>query len=319
VHAHPDLLVGLANPDDAAVYRLNDEQAIICTLDFFPPVVDDPYQFGQIAAANALSDVYAMGGEPLLALNLAGFPEELPMEILAEIFRGGADKVAEAGAVVAGGHTVTDEEPKYGLSVVGLIHPSKVLTKSGAKPGDILVLTKPIGTGVITTALKKDLLKANAHLEAAVASMCRLNRQAARLLQEAGVTACTDITGFGLLGHGSEMAGQGKVSFELWAEAVPVLPGAEEYAWEGIAPGGLRRNRDYLLGNGLVTVDEDVRPERATLLFDPQTSGGLLAAVAPDRVTHLLEQCQKAEQPCWVIGRVIPGKGLHVSSQATIP
>ena len=212
-------MVGLTAPDDAAVYRMSDDQAIISTADFFPPIVDDPYTFGQIAAANALSDVYAMGGEPLFALNLAGFPDNLDLDILSRIFLGGADKVLEAGAVIAGGHTVTDEEPKYGLSVTGQVHPDRIFTKAGAQPGDILVLTKPIGTGVITTAHKRDCVEP-AHLVEAVASMCRLNGGASRLLQQFTVHACTDVTGYGLLGHAMEMARHGNVRFEFAAQAI---------------------------------------------------------------------------------------------------
>ena len=241
---------------------MNDEQAIISTADFFPPVVDDPYTFGQIAAANALSDVYAMGGEPLFALNLAGFPDNLDLDILSRIFLGGADKVQEAGAVIAGGHTVTDEEPKYGLSVTGQVHPDRIFTKAGAQPGDILVLTKPIGTGVITTAHKRDCVE-SAHLEEAVASMCRLNGGAARLLQQFTIHACTDVTGYGLLGHAMEMARHGNVRFEFAAQAIPLLNGALAYARDDVVPGGLDRNRDFLLDEGLLTLEADIPPALA--------------------------------------------------------
>src|SRR5215469_1640861 len=216
----PDLLVGLGSADDAAVYRINDEQAIVATTDFFPPVVDDPFSFGAIAAANALSDIYAMGGKPLFCLNLVGFPDDLDSSILTDILRGGADKVRESGALIAGGHTVTDHEPKYGLAAIGLVHPLQVWTKGGARPGDVLLLTKPVGTGVVTTALKHEDA-AEADVAAAVASMMTLNGAAAEALRQVGsVHACTDITGFGLLGHALEMAEQSGVSLAVRAGAM---------------------------------------------------------------------------------------------------
>ena len=306
-------MVGLTAPDDAAVYRMNDEQAIISTADFFPPVVDDPYAFGQIAAANALSDVYAMGGEPLFALNLAGFPDNLDLDILSRIFLGGADKVQEAGAVIAGGHTVTDEEPKYGLSVTGQVHPERIFTKAGAQPGDILVLTKPIGTGVITTAHKRDCVEHD-HLEEAVASMCRLNGGAARLLQQFTVHACTDVTGYGLLGHAMEMARHGNVRFKIAAQAVPLLSGAPAYARDDVVPGGLDRNRDFLLDEGLLALEADIPSALSALLFDPQTSGGLLAAVPPKDQAQLEEAFRAANEPLWIIGTVSDGSGITVTS-----
>ncbi len=305
--------MGLAAPDDAAVYRMNDEQAIISTADFFPPVVDDPYAFGQIAAANALSDVYAMGGEPLFALNLAGFPDNLDLDILSRIFQGGADKVLEAGAVIAGGHTVTDEEPKYGLSVTGQVHPDRIFTKAGAQPGDILVLTKPIGTGVITTAHKRDCVEP-AHLEEAVASMCRLNGGAARLFQQFTIHACTDVTGYGLLGHAMEMARHGNVRFEFAAQAIPLLNGALAYARDDVVPGGLDRNRDFLLDEGLLALVAEIPSALSALLFDPQTSGGLLAAVPPQDQAQLEEAFRTANEPLWIIGSVTEGSGITVTS-----
>ena len=305
--------MGLAAPDDAAVYRMNDEQAIISTADFFPPVVDDPYAFGQIAAANALSDVYAMGGEPLFALNLAGFPDNLDLDILSRIFQGGADKVQEAGAVIAGGHTVTDEEPKYGLAVTGQVHPERIFTKSGAQPGDILVLTKPIGTGVITTAHKRDCVEP-AHLVEAVAGMCRLNGGASRLLQQFTIHACTDVTGYGLLGHAMEMARHGNVRFEFAAQAIPLLNGALAYARDDVVPGGLDRNRAFLLDEGLLTLEAEIPPALSALLFDPQTSGGLLAAVPPQDQAQLEEAFRTANEPLWIIGSVSEGSGITVTS-----
>ena len=306
-----NLLVGLTAPDDAAVYRISDEQAIISTADFFPPVVDDPYAYGQIAAANALSDVYAMGGEPLFALNLAGFPDDLDLDILGRIFQGGADNVIAAGAVIAGGHTVTDEEPKYGLAVTGHVHPDRIFTKAGAEPGDLLVLTKPIGTGVITTAHKRDCVGPT-HLEEAIASMCRLNGGAARLFRQFTIHACTDVTGYGLLGHAMEMARHGNVRFAINPQAVPLLSGALGYARDDVVPGGLDRNRAHLESEGLLTLEEETPPELAALLFDPQTSGGLLAAVPLQAKADLERAFAAANEPFWFIGTVCEGAGITV-------
>jgi selenide,water dikinase len=312
----PDLLIGLDTADDGAVYRLGSDTALIQTVDFFPPIVDDPYTFGAVAAANALSDIYAMGGEPFLALAIAGFPRELPHEIIRQIFRGGADKAGEAGVIVAGGHTVVDEEPKYGLVVTGRAHPDSLLRKDGARPGDVLYLTKPVGTGVITTAHKNDAVQA-AHLDAAVAWMLRLNGAAARLLRTLPVQAATDITGFGLLGHAHEMAAAAGVRFEVVAADIPLLAGAYDYAAADFLPGGQERNRDYLIapadGGARVTVDADVDPLLAELLFDPQTSGGLLFA-APAAATERVEAAfAAADHPLWRIGHVQPGANVHVS------
>src|SRR5829696_8157652 len=227
-HTHPNLIVGLAPGDDAAVYLINESQAIVQTVDFFPPIVDDPYTFGAIAAANSMSDVYAMGAEVALALNIVAFPTDLDKAILTAILQGGGDKVREANAVIGGGHTVTDPEPKYGLCVTGLADPRQIMSKAGARPGDRLLLTKPLGTGVITTAAKNDHAQP-AHMQAAVDSMLRLNGPASRVFRWAGVRACTDITGFGLLGHASEMAQAGGVTFRIEAEAVPLMEGALDY------------------------------------------------------------------------------------------
>lgn len=303
---YPDLLVGLAAPDDAAVYRLNEAQAIVTTADFFPPVVDDYYDFGAIAAANALSDVYAVGGEPLLAINLVAFPDGMNLEILAEILRGGAEKVREAGAVIAGGHTVTDKEPKYGLSVTGVVHPDRMVKKSGARPGDRLVLTKPLGTGVITTALKNGKAKPE-DVEAAVASMSRLNREASHAAREAGVHAMTDITGYSLLGHAHEMAHLSGVNLAIDFERLPWLPGAQAYAAQGLSPGGTDRNRDYF--RKWIGFESSMSETNEHLLFDPQTSGGLLIAVAPEKVDHLTEALLKAGDYGAVIGEVREGDG----------
>ena len=236
---YPNLLVGLEVSDDAAVYRVSDELAIILTVDFFAPVVDDPYDYGAIAAANAMSDVYAMGGEVVLALNVCGFPIDLPVEMVSEILRGGAEKVAEAGGALAGGHTVIDKEPKYGLAVMGFVHPDHIATKAGAKAGDVLILTKPLGVGIIAAALKREIARSD-HVRAAVEVMKTLNRKAAQLMQRVGVDAVTDITGFALLGHTQEMAEKSKVGIHLDVESLPFLEGASEYAQEQVFPAGAR-------------------------------------------------------------------------------
>ena len=309
--AAPDLLVGLGAADDAAVYRLNDEQAIVATVDFFPPVVDDPYTFGAIAATNALSDLYAMGATPLLCLNLVTFPESLDQAILTEIMRGGAEKVREAGAVIAGGHSVIDDEPKYGLAAIGVVHPARVRTKGGARPGDVLLLTKPLGTGVITTALKHEVAS-EAHVAAAVASMTTLNAAAARALGTLGdgLHACTDVTGFSLLGHAWEMASQSGVAFRFSASRLPLLPGAREYAAAGETPGGTDRNRRSVGEH--VTWAEDVSDVDRLLLLDPQTSGGLLAAVAGEAAEQAIQVLAEAGVSATLIGEVGEGAGLVV-------
>ena len=307
VDAASDLLVGLGRADDAAVYRLNDEQAIVATTDFFPPVVDDPYAFGAIAAANALSDIYAMGGNPLFCLNLVGFPDDLDPEILSEILRGGAEKVREAGALIAGGHSVTDHEPKYGLAAIGLVHPARIFTKGGARPGDRLLLTKPIGTGVITTAAKAEQA-AEDDLSEAIASMMRLNGPAMRALRslDSDLRACTDITGYGLLGHGWEMAEQSGVAFHIDADAVPLLAGARSYAAGGFIPGGTARNRAAVEPH--VRWAEHVDEVTRTLLCDPQTSGGLFAAVAPEAVERALAALAEAGVSAAAVGHVESGQ-----------
>jgi selenide,water dikinase len=308
---HPELLVGLSVSDDAAVYKLNEEVAVIQTLDFFPPVVDDPYDYGAIAAANAMGDVYAMGGEVVLALNISAFPQDLPAEITAEILRGGAEKVAEAGGVLAGGHTIDDDEPKYGLSVMGQVHPDQVWTKAAARPGDVLVLTKPLGVGIITTALKADVV-ARPHVAAAVESMKTLNREAARLLQRVGVHAVTDVTGFALLGHGYEMAEKSGVQLRFYVGRIPFLDGAREYADMRLFPGGTCSNeRAY---EHAVTFAPGIEEEVQQLLYTPETSGGLLAAVPPGKLKELTALFDAAGHPCWVIGEVRAGKGVQVVS-----
>jgi selenide,water dikinase len=302
--------VGLEVSDDAAVYQINDQVAVIQTLDFFPPVVDDPYDFGAIAAANGMSDVYAMGGEVVLALNICAFPVDLPLEVIAEILRGGAEKVAEAGGVIAGGHTLNDKEPKYGLSVMGLVHPDRVLTKAGARPGDVLVLTKPLGVGIITTALKGQAADP-AHVAAAVESMKRLNRQAARVIQQVGVHACTDVTGFALLGHAYEMAEKSGVQLRFHLERLPFLAGALQYAEQQLFPGGTSNNqRAY---EHAVRFGPGISEEMQWLLYTPETSGGLLVAVPPERLDTLTGLFADAGHPCWVVGDVVEGEGVKVA------
>jgi selenide, water dikinase len=307
---YPALLVGLEAPDDAAVYRLDAERAVISTVDFFPPVVDDAYSFGAIAAANALSDIYAMGGEPLMAINLVAFPDGLDMTVLSNILRGGSDKVKEAGAVIAGGHTVSDKEPKYGLAVTGIIHPDRIVTKGGARVGDKLILTKALGTGVITTALKNSQAQTE-HVERAVASMTRLNRESARLADSFRVHAMTDVTGYSLLGHGHEMAHLAEVDFRIGFQNLHWLPGAHLYAEQDFFPGGTWRNKDYF--EQWIQFDHDISEAGQLLLFDPQTSGGLLMATAPERASELLMALSAAGEIASIIGDVIPGNGrIHV-------
>ena len=284
---HPDLLVGPATGDDAAVYRLSDDVAVVQTVDFFPPIVDDPYAFGEIAVANALSDVYAMGGRPLLGLNIVAFPADVSKDILVQILRGGASKAQEAGVLVAGGHTVDDEEPKYGMAVTGILRPGTQVTNAGARPGDTLVLTKPIGTGIITTAGKQDDIGPEA-LRGAVDTMRTLNHDASHAMVETGVNACVDVTGFGLVGHLLGMLRASGAGADISLGNMPVLDGARELVDRGVAPGGTRRNlsssdRDVAWGQG---IDEAAM----LLLCDAQTSGGLLISVAPERLDRLLEE-----------------------------
>ena len=298
------LLVGTETSDDAAVYKISEELAVIQTVDFFTPVTDDPYLFGQIAAANALSDVYAMGGEPKLALNLAAFPNCLDTEILGEILRGGADKVMEAGAVLAGGHTISDNEPKYGLCVTGFVHPKKMWKNCGAEPGDLLVLTKPLGSGILSTAEKGGIIREAEHLEA-VKTMTTLNKYAAELAKEFQVHCCTDITGFGLAGHAMEMAKGSKKTFVIYAEKLPVLSGAREYAEMGLIPAGAYRNREFLEKD----MESRISGWREDLLFDPQTSGGLLLAMPPEDAAGLMGRLSGLELPSAVVGEVTEEKG----------
>jgi selenide,water dikinase len=305
-----NLLVGPETSDDAAVYRISDDLALIVTVDFFTPMVDDPYLFGQIAAANALSDIYAMGGKPLLALNVACFPNCLPREDISGILRGGADKVIEAGAVIGGGHTVQDDEPKYGLAAIGLAHPGEVLSNATARTGDLLVLTKPLGTGVINTAIKGGLAGEDAY-RAAVEQMKTLNKEAALVVKEVGAAACTDITGFGFLGHGSEMARASGVSMVIDSSSVPVLPEALAFARMGLLPAGAYDNRRFLERE--VVFEPGVALEMQDILFDPQTSGGLFVAVAPDKAGEMVRK-MRANGVCeaTVVGRVVAAEGYRI-------
>jgi selenide,water dikinase len=306
---YPNLLVGLEVSDDAAVYRIDDEVAVIQTVDFFTPVVDDAYDYGAIAAANAMSDVYAMGGEVTLALNVCGFPPELPPEIVGEILRGGAEKVAEAGGALAGGHTIDAKEPTYGLAVMGLVHPDRVWTKGGARPGDALVLTKPLGVGIVTTALKGEVANP-VHVAEAVESMKRLNRDAARLIGQVGPHACTDVTGFALLGHACEMAERGSVRLRFFFDKLPFVDGAVSYAEDNLFPGGSCNNQRAYESH--VDFAPGLSEETRLLLFTPETSGGLLAAVSPEKLDALLTLFAEARRPCWVVGEVTEGQGIVV-------
>ncbi len=306
---YPNLLVGLGEPDDAAVWQLDEQRALVITTDFFTPVVDDPYDYGAIAAANSLSDVYAMGGTPFLALNVAALPPDLPTEVSSEILRGGAEKAREAGVVIAGGHTVQDKEPKYGLIVVGFVHPQQMITKGGARPGDVLVLSKPLGFGTITTALKQDKVNYD-DLAEAVGWMKRLNKAASELAVEFGVRGGTDVTGFSLLGHGWEMAQASGVGLRIFAERVPILAGARRTAEQWLFPGGAADNRLYFTSH--IRFAPHMTEETMMLLFDPQTSGGLLLAVPPKHVDSLLQRASERGQEFWVVGEVIEGNSIEV-------
>ncbi len=302
--------MGLTGPDDAAVWKLDDTRALVVTTDFFTPVVDDAYDYGAIAAANSLSDVYAMGGYPFLALNIAALPPDLPVEISAEILRGGAEKAREAGVVVAGGHTVKDQEPKYGLVVIGFVDPHKMLTKSGLQVGDVLVLTKPLGFGVTTTALKEQKA-ATKDVEEAVGWMTRLNREAGLLAQEFSLRGGTDVTGYGLLGHGLELAQASGVSICFEFSKIPFISGAQKYAEGGFFPGGGFDNKAHYESN--VRFTGSLNEASEMLLFDPQTSGGLLLGVPHEKLNMFEARARELGQPIWVIGRVEPGNGIEVT------
>ena len=302
-----DLLVGLDPSDDAAVYRLDDDTALVFTVDFFPPVVDDPHTFGRIAATNALNDVFAMGGTPLLALSVTAFPEELPTKMLGEILAGAAETTRTAGAILAGGHTIRDDEPKYGLAVVGTVHPDGVWRKSDARPGDGVYLTKPLGTGLVLQAAREARAPDGA-LEAATEAMVELNREAAKALRPFEPHAVTDVTGFGLLGHAHEVAVRSEVRLELDAGAVPALPGALEVAEQGIRTGGDRRNREF----AGPFVESTTAPALEALAYDPQTAGGLLFTLPAERRVVLEAAFVAAGLRVWAIGRVTTGSGVSL-------
>jgi selenide,water dikinase len=300
--SHPDLLVGFNKADDAGIFRISPTQALVQTVDFFPPIVDDPYWFGQIAAANALSDIFAMGGRPLTALNIVGFPiGTLPTWVLTEILRGGNDKITEAGAVVVGGHSIKDKELKYGVSVTGIIDIDKVLTNSGAKVGDQLFLTKRLGTGIITTGIKRDAVDAKLADEV-IASMAALNRTASELALEHSAHAATDITGFGLLGHALEMANGSGVTIKIFAGKLPLLPRVLELAAAGMIPGGANDNREFVQPS--VKIKDGLDKNLEAVLFDPQTSGGLLIAITPDRAESMKSELSQAGLCAEIIGQV---------------
>jgi selenide, water dikinase len=301
----PNVLVGFDHADDAGVYQLTPETALVQTVDFFTPVVDDPYTFGQIAATNALSDIYAMGGRPLTALAMVCFPEKADLAILERILAGGLSKMIEAGCTVIGGHSIRDEETKFGYAVTGLIDPQKVLANQGAKPGDALILTKALGTGVISTAIKKGAARQE-WIDVAVASMTTLNKQAAELISSKGyeVHALTDVTGFGLIGHAREMALASNVALRLFSQNVPILPGALDCAAAGYIPGGLKANREF--AECVVGYEVSISEEMKALLFDPQTAGGLLISVAPDDEEELVLDLTDLNLPAAYIGNIEP-------------
>ena len=305
VRQDPNLLVGFDRSDDASVYKLSEDLALVQTVDFFPPIADDPYLFGQIAAANALSDVYAMGGEPKLCLNIMAVPKDMPPETVHQLLRGGYDKVYEAGALITGGHSILDDEPKYGLAVTGFVRPDKMLTNSGARPGDVLLFTKPVGTGVLTTAAKADMASAGA-MARAYELMTTLNKAARDIMVRHPVHACTDVTGFGLLGHGLEMAQGSGVELEIDVSAVDMIPEAAELAKMGILPEGMYRNRAF--------AEDSVDPGAAELwqqdlLYDPQTSGGLLMAADPAGAEALLRELEGAVPSAQRLGVVREYRG----------
>jgi len=307
---NPDLLVGLETSDDAGVYRLNDELALVQTVDFFTPIVDDPYSFGQIAAANAISDIYAMGGKPLTVLNIVAFPiSTLDKQILADILRGAADKVQEAGATLVGGHSIDDKEPKFGMAVTGLIHPDKVKTNAGARPGDKLILTKPIGVGILTTSIKKDQLTEE-EVKRVTTVMATLNRTAAEVMSGYDVHGCTDVTGFGLMGHASEMARGGNVGLRIVKDLVPVLPRVRELAEQGFVPGGTKNNFKHV--ETIVTFPESMDQIDRWILCDAVTSGGLLISVNPDQADRMLAELVEKGVEASIIGEVVADHPGHI-------
>ncbi len=310
----PNILVGLATSDDAAVYRLTDDLAVVLTIDYFTPVVDDPYDFGRIAAANALSDVYAMGAKPIIALNVVGFPSKTqPVSVLEQILRGGADQAQVAEVSIVGGHSIDDPEPKYGLVVMGTVNPGKVMANSGAQAGDKLFLTKPIGTGIISTAIKQGQCPAAVE-ETAIRLMTTLNRAPAEAMIAAGSNACTDVTGFGLLGHLHEMVKASGVGARINASAVPIITGVRELMAEDMVPGGTERNLDYLESCGAVNWQDNVSDEDKLLFSDAQTAGGLLISIPAERADQLRSLLEDSEVPVVAeIGEIVEGSSCVIS------
>ncbi len=308
----PNLIAGIEHARDAGIYKLNDELALVQTVDFFTPIVDDPYYFGQIAAANSLSDVYAMGGRPLTAMNIVCFPiKTMDISVFQDMLCGGLDKLREAGVVLVGGHSVDDPQLKFGLSVTGLIHPSKVVLNTSVKPGDKLILTKPLGTGIISTAIKRGVA-GDETVARIVTSMATLNRKASELMVEAGAHACTDITGFGLLGHASAMVEGSDVGMVIYSAQVPYFPEAKELAEAGVVPGGLGRNRDFRIK--MVDLDPKVPTYMADLLFDPQTSGGLLISIDPKKADALLKKLRRSGvSDAAIIGEIVSQQKGRIS------
>jgi len=306
------LLTGINQPDDAAIWKLDEKRALVVTTDFFTPVVDDPYDYGSIAAANSLSDIYAMGGKPFLALNIAALPPQLPIEVAVEILRGGAEKAREAGVVIAGGHTVQDKEPKYGLVALGFVEIDQILTKSGLNPGDMLFLSKPIGSGVVASAIKADMITPE-ETSVTIDWMKQLNRDAASLALQFGAKAATDITGFSLLGHAWEMAVASGTGLRLFYDAIPFYPDAERLASEWCFPGGGFDNAEYYGSH--INFDPKLNLEKQLLLFDPQTSGGLLFAISPDKVSQCEQEAANRNFPVWKIGEVTSTSTIEVINQ----
>jgi selenide,water dikinase len=306
---YPDLIVGINPPDDAAVWRIDDSRSIVVTTDFFTPVVDEPYDYGAIAAANSLSDIYAMGAIPFLALNIAAFPPQLPAEFLSEIIRGAAEKAKEAGVVIAGGHTIQDEEPKFGLVVIGMLETKNLLTKSAVQPDDLLILTKPLGIGVTTTANKAEKAKIE-DIQEAKLWMHTLNKLPSQLAVQLELKAATDITGFSLLGHAYEMASTSKVELVFTAKKIPFLRGARQYGEKWFFAGGAADNQ--LFYKKFVNFSQDIDEVTEMLLFDPQTSGGLLIACPPSKIHEFESSAHQLNIPYWIIGQAFPGQGLRI-------
>ncbi len=306
---YPDLLIGINPPDDAVVWRIDDSRSLVITTDFFTPVVDEPYDYGAIAAANSLSDIYAMGGTPFLGLNIAAFPPQLPAEFLSQIITGAAEKAKEAGVVIAGGHTIQDNEPKFGLVVIGMVETSKILTKAGVLPGDLMILTKPLGIGVTTTAIKSE--KASMRdIEEAKSWMKKLNLLPSKIASQLNLKAATDITGFSLLGHALEMAQSSNVKIVFHSLNIPMISGARKYGEKGFFAGGAADNRMYY--QQFIDFESKIDEVTQMLLFDPQTSGGLLLACSPDKLPYFKQEAKKFDLPYWIIGEVIKGDGILV-------